>query len=411
MVLGWLKPDKIDSHEIHLEKHDLLEDETCDWMTSSDIWKAWIEGGSVSDGGYRRFLWIHGIPGAGKTILASFLIDSTALVCQARGYSYYYCSHQRGQDETRPFLQWVLADLCNQSNRFIPPELHSLHEQHRGNVHGVATDSLLRCLLAVTRRFGRQVYIIVDAVDESVKPRNHFLRVLTTIGTDPDFEHVSLLMTSRDEVDIRAAIRAVPPLGSIPPFLQKGLILTPQVSRFRRPQTPRVARTPQPSPTRNNQHLLGKPYLEHIPDLAPPNRAVIPPPSSGLYTNPLVLAQMSPSKAQQLGARAPTPLPSIRIRKSSAMDADPVEPHTPARQHGHIHAPTPTRAPRHTILLPENSAPNQAYTELSMDNQFVLNAIRTYVHRKLQRIEQLKYLRPAFVEQIEMKLAREARGM
>lgn len=198
--MTWLQPDKIDSHDIHLDKQGLLEDETCDWMIKSEIWKTWKEGGDTLENGYRRFLWIHGIPGSGKTILASFIIDTIALSCKCRGYSYYYCSYQRGQDETRSFLQWVIKDLCIQSNHCIPVILHNIYEQHKHNVHSVSTEGLLKCLLAITKQFGTRVYIIVDATDESSKPRNHFLKVLTTIGTDPSFQHVSLLMTSRDEV-------------------------------------------------------------------------------------------------------------------------------------------------------------------------------------------------------------------
>ncbi|RYP77995.1 hypothetical protein DL771_000854 [Monosporascus sp. 5C6A] len=222
-ILVWLKPGKIDSHEIHLEKRSMREEETCDWMTRSDIWKTWVEGGSKSQDGHRRLLWIHGIPGAGKTILASFLIDAIANNCQSKGYSYYYCSYQRGQDETRPFLQWVLADLCNQCDPFIPQELLNLYEKHRGSVRNVLIDDLLKCLIAVTRWFPHQVCIAVDAVDESSRPRNHFLKVLTTIGTDPDFDHVSLVLISRDEQDIRAAVEALPPLGKITSFLETGI--------------------------------------------------------------------------------------------------------------------------------------------------------------------------------------------
>ncbi|RYP79389.1 hypothetical protein DL769_002973 [Monosporascus sp. CRB-8-3] len=435
-ILAWLKPEKIDSHEIHLEKRNMREEETCDWMTRSDIWKTWVEGGSKSQHGHRRFLWIHGIPGAGKTILASFLIDAIANNCQSKGYSYYYCSHQRSQDEMRPFLQWVLADLCNQSDRFIPQELLNLYKKHRGSVRTVLIDDLLKCLLAVTRRFSRQVCIAVDAVDESSKPRNHFLKVLTTIGTDPDFDHVSLLLISRDEQDIRAAFEALPPLGETTSFVESGVVLTPTAQPSPSYQ-PRYARRPaEPSPTRPGSTRPGRsplgpnwgPNVRMSPEILhaqasadqpsghQPSYTDFPPPQPSSssrgqqaegFSSPRSLSQLG---NQQPGFGSSASRPSSLIRKHSGSNN--AEPHTPPRRSrpdrsGEASSPWRSQGK----LVPEISKRYQAYTELSMDNHFVLNAISTYVRRRLQRIEHLKHLRPEFLQEIEAKLAREARGM
>ncbi|KAI0180904.1 hypothetical protein GGR52DRAFT_577610 [Hypoxylon sp. FL1284] len=202
-ILAWLKP-KFDMREFQLEQHDKQEDETCDWITNSTGWKQWLEGGSLNPDGYRRFIWIYGIPGAGKTDLASFLIDEIAKYCRATGYSYYYCLHERNQEETIPLLRWIIGDLCRQARRFIPKELDDLYETGTFTIQG-----LVSCFLAFCRRFqkeGRRVYLVVDAVDESIKPRKRMLDLLIKIGTDPSFENVSLLMTSREEEDIKQAM-------------------------------------------------------------------------------------------------------------------------------------------------------------------------------------------------------------
>ncbi|KAI1144534.1 hypothetical protein F5Y05DRAFT_418489 [Hypoxylon sp. FL0543] len=220
-ILGWLKPS-IDMYEFHSEQHDKQEDETCEWITNSQGWKQWLAGGSSEPGGYRRFIWIYGIPGAGKTVLASFLIDSIAIHCQATGYSYYYCHNERNQDETIPFLRWVVGDLSRQIGRFIPNELEQLNEAGHFDIK-----TLLNCFLIITRQFQRadkRVYIVVDAVDESKKPRERFLDVLIKIGTDPSFEHVSLLMTSRDEEDIRDRMFGAERDGGLLPPIEDGYV-------------------------------------------------------------------------------------------------------------------------------------------------------------------------------------------
>lgn len=176
-------------------------------MTSCAYWKDWLQGGSPAPGGYRRFLWVHGLPGSGKTILASHLNDEVALHCGAKGCSYYYCLYEHNRDETESFLRHIVRDFCIQLGCFIPPKLHDLWKYKKLHI-----DDLQECLRVVTleflARFGKRAYIIVDAVDESKSPRKTFLQVLTWIGVNPAFSHVSLLMTSREEPDIRQAIES-----------------------------------------------------------------------------------------------------------------------------------------------------------------------------------------------------------
>lgn len=178
-------------------------------MTNCTLWRDWLEGGSPTPDGCRRFLWIHGLPGSGKTILASYLNDQVAVHCGAKGSSFYYCLHEHNQDETVPFLRHIVRDFCFQLGCFVPEDLRRMWLLRR-----LGVNELKECLRVVTRevytRLAKRVYIIVDAVDESLKPRGAFLRVLASIGTDAAFDHVSLLMTSRDEADIRAAIEKLP---------------------------------------------------------------------------------------------------------------------------------------------------------------------------------------------------------
>lgn len=221
--MQWLKPEGIDGHEFHRQKQALREKGTCDWLANSLAWNDWCRGGSANNA---RFLWIHGLPGAGKTVLASFAIDHVISKYQHKGVSYYYCSHERqkpghtSSQEACSFLRWVIRDLTAQFTRpktraskspaTIPKKLEDLYAKHDLNVQ-----SLLECLLAVTqyiaKEFEQQVCIVVDAVDESPMPRDALLGILTIIGADPEWQHVSLCFTSRKEVDISRAIMAIQP--------------------------------------------------------------------------------------------------------------------------------------------------------------------------------------------------------
>jgi len=153
------------------------------------------------------------MPGSGKTILASALIDELLRIHGKRtieqrqerkyGFSYYYCSHEHNVDEKRPFLRWVVYDLCRQLKNYVPESLAEATDASE-----IPDDTLLKCFLSISKQFTGRVYIVVDAVDESRMPRDEFLKVLTTIGVSEEYAHVSLLATGRPEPDINRFFKA-----------------------------------------------------------------------------------------------------------------------------------------------------------------------------------------------------------
>ncbi len=76
-------------------------------------WHGWLE-----IDGHDRLLWLHGIPGAGKTVLASFAIEQLKEICSHEvglGCAYYYCHYSHKQDEAAPLLRWAVSQLCRQA--------------------------------------------------------------------------------------------------------------------------------------------------------------------------------------------------------------------------------------------------------------------------------------------------------
>ncbi|KAI1267332.1 hypothetical protein F5Y18DRAFT_425174 [Xylariaceae sp. FL1019] len=196
MITKWLCPTGDEIRTMHTEKTSLQEADTCTWLLQEPQWKSWLHQGKASTTNVKKFIWIYGIPGAGKTVMASFIIERIAHVCRSRGFAYYYCLHSRKQDETVPFLQWTLRQLCRQAGSVIP---NKIHEAYRAD-QGLGTKDLLCALKEISQHF-RTVYIVVDAVDES-SPRENLMSTLIEIGTGTGFDNVSLLFTSRHEPDI-----------------------------------------------------------------------------------------------------------------------------------------------------------------------------------------------------------------
>lgn len=197
-VFKWLvTTDPSSNHNRACELH---EDHTGQWLIRSAPYKDWLAASN-------RFLWLHGIPGAGKTILASFIVQNAQRFCEESDLNdiasvYYYCYFGRSQDETNPFLRWIISQLCRQL-KYIPERLSMLSKR------GLEprTQDLLDVLTELVRKF-RRVYIIVDALDES-HDRRFLLNILIKLTSDEDYDKISLLVLSREKRDIHHAFDGI----------------------------------------------------------------------------------------------------------------------------------------------------------------------------------------------------------
>jgi hypothetical protein len=216
-VYKWL--DDIDPSALHHRACSQYEPGTGDWILRSDDWKAWISG-------QKRALWIHGIPGAGKTVLTSHLIESVKTHCNDgnttksnKTYAYYYCYFGHNTDEASSFLKWTIRRLCCTADA-VPAGLYKLYK--RGE--GPSLADLLCVLEEIVEAFDC-VYIILDAIDESM-PRVALLDVLRDLITDPRFSKIRVLATSREYIDIEESMKEISaPISMRNPLLDQDIRL------------------------------------------------------------------------------------------------------------------------------------------------------------------------------------------
>jgi hypothetical protein len=201
-VLNWL--EKVDPSTHHNSANEARHDNTGEWLTGGEQWKTWIKGNSDRKS---QFLWIYGIPGAGKTFLACSMIKKVGSHVREHGKSqrlasaYYYCYHGRKadeKDEAVNLLRSVISQLCRTS-KCIPVILNELFESCREPT----VNDLLDCLEAVLTQFST-AYVVVDAVDES-DPRPKLIGVLSKLVSEQRFAKIRLAATSRDYLEIRNA--------------------------------------------------------------------------------------------------------------------------------------------------------------------------------------------------------------
>ncbi|KAI9766660.1 MAG: hypothetical protein M1839_004783 [Geoglossum umbratile] len=128
----------------------------------------WVEG----DG--RKALWCPGIPGAGKTVLASFIIDHLQKTFKGLdvGIAYAYCSYKEAEDQTPVNL---LADLLRQlllQKPVLSDQIKSLYE---GHIPKKTRPTIAECSALVKDAVAAfsKVFIVIDALDECPEKNNH----------------------------------------------------------------------------------------------------------------------------------------------------------------------------------------------------------------------------------------------
>lgn len=197
-VYSWLH--HTDPSTIHHRALKTYQPGTGSWMLQCSEWISWLDA-------HERCLWIHGIPGAGKTVLISYLIEQIRQRCsqsqQRRSISvFYYCYFGHNQDEAKPFLQWLINRLCREAD-VVPNSVYKMYK-YGGEAN---LEELLKALEEVLHNFNI-IYVIIDAIDES-NSRENLLSILRNMVTDPRFKNIQLLASSREYIDIERVMKEI----------------------------------------------------------------------------------------------------------------------------------------------------------------------------------------------------------
>lgn len=196
-ILDWLTP--IDYGARHSDILRRRQPGTCQWLLDTTEYHTWL-----NEGG--RTLFCPGIPGAGKTVLASVVIDTVMRRAQddkTIGYAYLYFDYKQREMQTAENLAAVLLKqlcLCRQALPQGIEDLHTRHKERRTRPTGQEISSALQSAIASYSR----VYILADALDECQENdgcRNAFIGQLFSLQATSG---VSIFATSRFLPDVQA---------------------------------------------------------------------------------------------------------------------------------------------------------------------------------------------------------------
>jgi hypothetical protein len=208
-TLDWITP--FDYAPVQREHFSKSLTGTCQWFLDSNEFRQWIDTTGQT-------LFCTGIPGAGKTILTSIVVNHLQEGFRDEptvGLAYLYCDHERRDEQTPDHMfASILKQLAQRySLHFSLPEavraLYDKHQQTQGTTKPRTQPLLpeiLEYLPLVTDLFSK-VYIVVDALDEfqaSGGRRSKFLKDLLALQRSIGF---SLLATSRHIPEIQSQLK------------------------------------------------------------------------------------------------------------------------------------------------------------------------------------------------------------
>jgi Cdc6-like AAA superfamily ATPase len=183
-----------------MQQNDFLrrrQEGTCEWFITATQYEAWLrDRGAV--------LYCPGIPGSGKTIVASVVIDNLINRFHASpsvGVAYIYFDFRSHATQKPDKLLASLLKQLLERQQNIPEALAVLHRRWRNVKTEPTIKELLTSLQLVLNSLMR-AFIVIDALDEcqtSDGCRSAFLSILLSLQSS---HKINVLATSRFTPDM-----------------------------------------------------------------------------------------------------------------------------------------------------------------------------------------------------------------
>lgn len=178
------------------------------WLFDLPEMSGWLENPNSA-------LWIYGIPGAGKTIFSTLVVDEvlTRKRSSSIGTAYFYVRHDdRDSQVPSNVLGSIISQLARQNSTALDDvvELQTQHFREGLLAATLEVDDLVQQLFNISKYF-IDTFIVIDGLDEcrsTFDPdRKQLIDVTAKIHRDEKCQ-IHILIFSRDEFDIRESLTA-----------------------------------------------------------------------------------------------------------------------------------------------------------------------------------------------------------
>jgi hypothetical protein len=206
-IRQWLSaPDPSTNYQKALK---LRQADTGLWFLESDAYTRWKRAATTP-------LWLYGIPGCGKTILSSTVLQNVLQYCQddpgkVTAYFFFDFNDVQKQDPEM-MVRSLLCQLSQQSIK-VPASLDALFSSCNSGQRQPSIQAVMDALQAMIQDLP-QIYIVLDALDECAQRADLMEMFETMVGWK--LPNMHLLVTSRRERDIESSLEGfVDPQNSI----------------------------------------------------------------------------------------------------------------------------------------------------------------------------------------------------
>ncbi|KAJ7108280.1 ankyrin repeat-containing domain protein [Mycena epipterygia] len=188
-ILNWITPLNFFQRQVDI--FSTWQAGTGEWLLSDAQFKDW-------ESGSEKVLWCRGIPGAGKTVLSSMVVNHLRVKCpKDTGVACIYLNYKETEIQTAVNL---LAGLWKQLavDKALSPAVHILYKAHHQRDTRPSLDEVFNLLEAVIAQCSR-TYLIVDALDEYPEDKQYILLKYLALILGPT---TNIMITSRPHVTL-----------------------------------------------------------------------------------------------------------------------------------------------------------------------------------------------------------------
>lgn len=169
------------------------------WLTESSLFRTWI-----SNAGSK--IWLSGMPGAGKTVLAGAAIREAlqeAATVPETGVAFFFCDYKNKESWNVISILGAIAAQLARQNESAFLRLQRYHDEIKptlGLQQSPDADDLFEVIIDESEHFDR-ILLVVDGLDECGKDTEQVSRVLSDLAQETD--SISSAFFSRDDEGIR----------------------------------------------------------------------------------------------------------------------------------------------------------------------------------------------------------------
>ena len=206
-VTRWLSP--VDASSNYIQAHSQCHPGTGQWFLESGQYRKWTAKSINS-------LWLHGIPGCGKSVLSSTIIEDLQrkVDTSEQALLYFFFDFvEPDKQNLDKMLRSLIFRLCQQ-HASCYKRLDQVFASCQNGREQPSIKSLVAILDSMIAEVGN-VKIVLDALDEC-RTRRELLSWLASLSRS----NVQMLVTSRKEEDIESSLTMWMPLSLIVPLQQ-----------------------------------------------------------------------------------------------------------------------------------------------------------------------------------------------